>query len=88
MKCTIKHAEGFSQTIINMKGDYELQAKKNKAWGEIGYGIMWLFVVALIEGISYSRGFEGIFYHIIAIPAAIAAVYKFVIGFRKFKNIK
>lgn len=78
----------FSQSTINMKTDYELKSKKNKAWGEIGYGIMWLFVVALIEGISYTQGLEGLFYHIMSIPAGIAAIYKFVIGFRKFKNIK
>ncbi|MEQ8715135.1 MAG: hypothetical protein RIC80_19095 [Cyclobacteriaceae bacterium] len=61
----------------------ELQAKKNEAWGEIGYGIMWLFVVALIEGISYTKGFEGIFYHFVALPAGVTAIYKFVLGFRK-----
>lgn len=71
-----------------MKIDYELQSKKNKAWGEIGYGIMWLFLVALIEGISYAKGFGGLFYHILSIPVGLAAIYKFVIGFRKFKNIK
>lgn len=71
-----------------MKIDYELQSKKDKARGEIGYGIMWLFVVALIEGISYAKGFEGLFYHILPIPAGIAAICQFVIGFRKFKNIK
>ena len=68
--------------------NYELKAKKNEAWGEIGYGIMWLFVVAVIEGISYAKGFEGIFYHIVAAPAAIAAIYKLMIGFRRLKNIK
>lgn len=67
--------------------NYELKAKKNKAWGEIGYGIMWLFVVALIEGISYAKGFEGIFYHIVAVPAGIAAVYKSYIGITQYKKI-
>jgi hypothetical protein len=68
--------------------NYELEAKKNKAWGEIGYGFMWLFVVALIEGISYAIGFESIIYHIVAVPAGIASIFKLVIGFRKLKNIK
>lgn len=68
--------------------NYELQAKKNEAWGEIGYGIMWLFVAALIEGISSVKGFEGIFYHIVAVPAGIAAIYKFIVGIRKWSQIK
>jgi uncharacterized membrane protein YuzA (DUF378 family) len=68
--------------------NYELKAKKNEAWGEIGYGFMWLFVVALIEGIPYAKGFESIIYHIVAVPAGIAGIFKLVIGFRKFKNGK
>jgi len=49
---------------------------------------MWLFLVALIEGISCSKGFGGLFYHILSIPVGLAAIYKFVIGFRGLKNIK
>lgn len=49
---------------------------------------MWLFVVALIEGISYTKSFNGIFYHVVAVPAGIAAIYKFVIGFRKSMRVK
>lgn len=71
-----------------MKGNYQLQSKKDKVWGEFGYGFMWLFVVALIEGVSYAEGFGGLFYHMLSIPAGIAAIYKFVIGFRKLRNIK
>jgi hypothetical protein len=70
-----------------MNIDYELKAKKNKAWGEIGYGIMWLFVVALIELIPYMKGFESVFYHFIAIPVGIGAIYKIVIGFKKLISL-
>jgi hypothetical protein len=71
-----------------MNINYELKEKQNKARGEIGYGIMWLFVAVLIEGLPYMKGFESIFYHFIAIPAGITGIYKFVIGFRRLKNIK
>jgi hypothetical protein len=68
--------------------NYELEAKKKEALGEIGFGIMWLFVAVLIEGISYVKGFEGIFYHIVVVPAGIAAIYKFMVGIRKYMHIK
>ncbi len=63
-----------------MKMDYELQSKKKEVCGEIGYGIMWLFVALLIVSITYSKGFEGIFHYIVAIPASIASIYKFYKG--------
>ncbi len=68
--------------------NYELKAKKNEVFGEIGYGIMWLFLVVLVEGISYAKGFDGIFYHILVLPAGIAAIFKFVVGIRKYMGIK
>jgi|AntRauTorckE6833_2_1112554.scaffolds.fasta_scaffold09344_4 hypothetical protein len=70
-----------------MKINYELQAKKNEVKGELGYGLMWLFIVALIEVIPYIKGFESIFYHIIAVPAGLVAIYKFYIGITYYKKI-
>ena len=71
-----------------MKIKHELQSKKNKALGEVGYGCMGLFLGILVEGISYTKGFEGLFYHFVAIAAGIASIYKFIIGFRKLRKIK
>jgi hypothetical protein len=68
--------------------DHELKAKKNKAVGEIGYGIMWLFVAVMVEGLSFLGHFNFVFFHFISIPAAMVSMYKFYTGIKKYSKIK
>lgn len=70
-----------------MKINYELKAKKNQVKGELGYGIMWLFLSLLVEMLLYFKSIEESYYHILAFILLIAAVYKFVIAVKKHRNV-
>ncbi|PZX51526.1 hypothetical protein LV84_03683 [Algoriphagus ratkowskyi] len=70
-----------------MKVNYEQKAKKNIVKGELGYGIMWLFLSLLIEMLIYFEGVKESYYHILAFILLIPAVYKFVIAIKKYRNI-
>ncbi len=63
--------------------NYEHLTKKDKLWGEIGYGIMWIFVAVLIEGIAVNKGFVGPLTHALAVLPVITSVRKFFIAFKK-----
>jgi hypothetical protein len=67
--------------------NHELKAKKNKAVGEIGYGIMWLFVAVMVEGLSLLGNFNLFVFHFISIPAVMASMYKFYTGVKKYSKI-
>ncbi len=69
-----------------MKKNHEIQSKKNKIKGEVGYGIMWLFVALLIEGIGYIYGFRGSYTHMVAGLAVIGAVYKFSTSIKLYRK--
>ena len=48
-----------------MKMNYESQAEKNKVMREVGYGILSLFVAALVERKCYTYGFRRIYSHLL-----------------------
>lgn len=77
----------LNQKINTEKIDYELSAEKNIAKGQFGYGIMWLFLALLIEILLYLESLKESYFHIVAFVFLIAAVYKFVIAVKKYRNL-
>ena len=70
------------KSIVN----HELGAKKDKFRGEIGYCVMWFSVALLIEGIAFSKGFDGVWSHTLAIISIIVSVTKMYLAFKKHKE--
>jgi hypothetical protein len=72
----------------NMKIDYELNARKNKAKGELGYGLMWLFLAVLMEVLFYFERLDKSYLHVVALIFIMPAVFKIVVGIKRYKRLK
>jgi len=66
--------------------NYEIEERKNKAKGQIGYGIMWFFLAALVAIIAWDQQY-GMFYYLLVVAMVAAGVHKLIIGIKKYRRL-
>ncbi len=68
---------------MKSKFNHEYRAKRHKVRSEFGYGIMWLFLGALVEELYFLNEIQMSLYHIVAGVTVLVACYKFYKGIAK-----
>ncbi len=68
--------------------DHEYNSKKHKVLNEFGYGVMWLFLAILLELLFYFNEIQMFLYHLVVAVLALAALYKFYKGIKKYQRLE
>lgn len=73
---------------MNHQPHHESKAKRQKVWNEFGYGLMWLFLIVMLEVLYLLDQIYMNFYHILASISFLAAVYKFYKAVKQYRKQK
>lgn len=68
--------------------NYEYELKKDAAKETIMYGIIWVFLAALISGIPFLNTEYNLLYNVISVFLFIVGISKLIKGTRRLKELK